>query len=376
MCSSRPFAQHATPAAPAAMSYKLFIPGPIAVSEKTLRAMTRPMIGHRSGDFIALYRSLTPQLQALMGTKDSVYLATSSAWGVMEGALRNVARKKVLCCMNGAFSDKWLDVAKRCGLEADGLRAEWGQPIRPEALRAALAQGGYDTVTLIHNETSCGCMSDLPALAAVLREFPDVMAIVDTVSSFSAVPIDKDALGLDIVLAGSQKALALPPGLTVVSVSKRALERAATSPTRGYYFDLVEFEKNHEGGMTPSTPAISLIYALQSKLEDIAGEGIAARYARHVRLNRTVREWGYAKGFKLFPEERYGSVSLNCFANTRGVDLPALNQKLKARGFVIDGGYGKLKGLTFRISNMGDETDATIAELLAALDSSLAEIGA
>jgi aspartate aminotransferase-like enzyme len=358
------------------MSYKLFIPGPIAVSEKTLRAMTRPMIGHRSGDFIALYRSLTPQLQALMGTKDSVYLATSSAWGVMEGALRNVARKKVLCCMNGAFSDKWLDVAKRCGLEADGLRAEWGQPIQPDALRAALAKGGYDTVTIIHNETSCGCMSELPALAAVLREFPDVIAIVDTVSSFSAVPIDKDALGLDIVLAGSQKALALPPGLTVVSVSKRALERSATAPARGYYFDLVEFEKNHEGGMTPSTPAISLIYALQSKLEDIAAEGLAARYARHARLNRTVREWGYAKGFKLFPEERYGSVSLNCFANTRGVDLPALNQKLKSRGFVIDGGYGKLKGLTFRISNMGDETDATIAELLAALDSSLAEIGA
>jgi aspartate aminotransferase-like enzyme len=358
------------------MTYKLFIPGPVAVSEKTLRAMARPMIGHRSSDFIALYRSLTPQLQALMGTKDSVYLATSSAWGVMEGALRNVARRKVLCCMNGAFSDKWLDVARRCGLEASGLQFEWGQPVDPAALRAELAKGGYDAVTIIHNETSCGCMSDLPALAAVLREFPDVVSIVDTVSSFSAVPIEKDALGLDIVLAGSQKALALPPGLTVVSVSKRALARAATAPARGYYFDLVEFEKNHEGGMTPSTPVIPLIYALQSKLEDIAAEGIEARFARHVRLNRLVREWGLARGFALFPREGYGSITLNCFANTRGIDLPALNTKLKARGFVIDGGYGKLKGKAFRISNMGDETDATIAELLGALDASLKEIGA
>ena len=354
------------------MPYKLFIPGPIAVSEKTLRAMARPMIGHRSGDFTAMYRALQPGLQALFGTKDPVYLSTSSAWGMMEGSLRNVVRRKVLCCMNGAFSDKWLDVARRCGLEAAGLQFEWGQPVEPNALRAELSKGGYDAVTLIHNETSCGCQSDLPALATVLRDFPDVISIVDTVSSFSAVPIDKDALGLDIVLTGSQKALALPPGMSLAAVSPRAVARAATSPARGYYFDLVEFQKNHEGGMTPSTPVIPLIYALESKLQDIAAEGIPARYARHIRLNQLVRDWAQAKGFKLFPREGYGSVTLNCFANTLGVDLPALNQRLKQRGFLIDGGYGKLKGTTFRISNMGDETEATMAELFAALDASLA----
>jgi len=272
------------------MPYKLFIPGPVAVSEKTLRAMARPMMGHRSNDFITLYRSLQPGLQALFGTQDPVYLSTSSAWGVMEGTLRNLTAKKVLCCMNGAFSDKWLDVARRCGLAASGLQAEWGQPVDPEALRAELAKGGYDVVTLIHNETSCGCQSDLPAIAAVLREFPDVLSIVDTVSSFSAVPLDKDKLGLDVILTGSQKALALPPGLAILSVSARALARAAQMPGRGYYFDLVEFQKNHEGGMTPSTPVIPLIYALQSKLEDIAAEGLPARFARHARLNRTVRE--------------------------------------------------------------------------------------
>ncbi len=356
------------------MPPKLFIPGPVAVSEKTLRAMTRPMIGHRSSDFIALYRSLTPHLQALFGTTGSVYLATSSAWGVMEGALRNVAQKKVLCCMNGAFSDKWLDVAQRCGLEANELRVEWGQPIEPDALRAELAKGGYDTVTIIHNETSCGCMSDLPALAAVLREFPDVISIVDTVSSFSAVPINQDELGLDIVLAGSQKALALPPGITVVAVSPRALARAEKVSGRGYYFDLLEFERNHVGGMTPSTPVIPLIYALQSKLEDIAAEGLDARFARHRQLNQLVRTWGEGHGFSLFPRTGFGSITLNCFANARGIDLVALNAKLKPRGFVIDGGYGKLKGKAFRISNMGDESEASMKELLAALDVSLAEL--
>lgn len=359
------------------MPYKLFIPGPIAVSEKTLRAMARPMIGHRSGDFIKLYHALQPGLRELFGSADPVYLSTSSAWGVMEGCLRNVVQKKVLCCMNGAFSDKWLDVAHRCGVAAAGLQAEWGQPIEPEALRSALAKGGYDAVTLIHNETSCGCQSDLPALATVLREFPDVISIIDTVSSFSAVPINKDALGLDIVLTGSQKALALPPGMAIFSVSARALARAALAPTRGYYFDLVEFQKNHEGGMTPSTPVIPLIYALESKLADIAAEGIEARFARHRRLNAQVRTWAEGHGFSLFPRAGYGSVTLNCFANTRNADLVAMNKVLKEQhGFLIDGGYGKLKGKTFRISNMGDETEATIAELLAALEASFRAAGA
>ena len=356
------------------MSYKLFIPGPVAVSEKTYRAMAQPMIPHRSPEFVALYRSLQPGLQTLFGTRDAIYLSTSSSWGVMEAALRNVVKKKVLTCMNGAFSDKWFDVAQKNGLAANALRFEWGQPVAPAALRRELATGQYDAVTLIHNETSTGTMSDIRALAAVLREFPNVISIVDVVSSFSALPIPKDELGLDVMIAGSQKALALPPGLALFSVSQRALDRAATITNRGYYFDFLEFQRNHEMGMTPTTPTIAHIYALQSKLEDIAAEGLENRYARHARLNQTVRDWGYAKGFKLLPEKRYGSVTLNCFENTRGLDLVALNQVLKTKHqLVIDGGYGKLKGRTFRISNMGDETDATIAELLAALDSAMGE---
>ncbi len=356
------------------MSYKLFIPGPIAVSDKTLRAMAQPMIGHRSTDFVALYQSLQPGLQALAYTKDPVYLSTSSAWGLMEGAVRNVTRKKVLNCMNGAFSDKWNDVALRCGKPAGALKSEWGQPVDPEAVRRELATGAYDAITFIHNETSCGCMSDLPALMAVIRQFPDVISIVDTVSSFSAMPIRKDELGIDILISGSQKAFALPPGLSFCSPSKRALDRAAATEGRGYYFDLIEFQKNHENGMTPSTPVIPLIYALKSKLEDIKAEGLDQRHARHARLNQAVRDFIFAKGFKLFPREGYGSVTLNCFANTQNIDLAALNKTLKSKHkLVIDGGYGKLKGKTFRISNMGDETDETIAAMLKSFESALAE---
>jgi aspartate aminotransferase-like enzyme len=356
------------------MSYKLFIPGPIAVSPKTLQAMTQGMIGHRSTDFVSLYNQIQPELQGLFYTQDPVYLSTSSAWGVMEGAIRNVVQKKVLNCMNGAFSDKWYDVALRCGKAATALRFEWGQPVDHDAVRRELATGAYDAITLIHNETSCGCMSDIAALMTVIREFPDVISIIDTVSSFSVVPIKKDELGIDILITGSQKALALPPGLALCSVSKRALARAATSNDRGYYFDFIEFQKNHEAGMTPSTPCISLIYALKSKLEDIKAEGIELRYTRHARLNKAVRDHILAHGFTLFPKLGFGSIALNCFSNNIGYDLAGLNKILKSKHhLVIDGGYGKLKGKTFRISNMGDETDETIASLLNCFDAALAE---
>ncbi len=358
----------------AAQSYKLYIPGPIQVSEKTLRAMQAPMIGHRSADFVALYQSIQPDLQALFGTRDPVFLSTSSAWGVMEGSVRNLTRTKVLNCMNGAFSDKWNDVAQRCGKDAGALRLDWGRPVDPEAVRRELATGAYDTITLIHNETSTGTMSDLAAVMGVVREFPGVVSVVDCVSSFTVVPLPKDELGIDVLLTGSQKALAMPPGLALVSVSHRALERAKSLPDRGYYFDFLEFLANHEKGMTPSTPVIPLIYALRSKLEDIRAEGVERRHARHARLNRRVREWGFAAGFTLFPEERFGSISLNCFANTRNVDLGFVNKHLKAKhGLVIDGGYGKLKGKTFRVSNMGDETDASIDVLLEALTDAFAK---
>ncbi|MGE9293603.1 MAG: pyridoxal-phosphate-dependent aminotransferase family protein, partial [Puniceicoccales bacterium] len=209
----------------------------------------------------------------------------------------------------------------------------------------------------------------IEAIAEVLKDFPDVISIVDTVSSFSALKIDKDALGLDVMLTGSQKALALPPGLALLSVSQKALERAKTMEGRGYYFDFLEFQKNYEKGMTPSTPVIPLINALKSKTEDIFAEGLEARYARHKRLNTLVREWISQNGMELLPPPEYGSVTLNCIKNLREIDLPALNEALKAKyNCVIDGGYGKLKGKAFRISNMGDETDETMAELLAALD--------
>lgn len=352
---------------------KLFIPGPIDVSKETYCAMSQPMIGHRGAEFEALYASTQPGLQQLAGTSRPVFLSTSSAWGVMEASLRNLCAKKVLnlCC--GAFSDKWFSVAKSMGLSADKVQVEWGDAISPDAVRAKLEEGGFDLVTLIHNETSTGVMNDLEAIAKVVKSFPGVLLVVDTVSSFSAVPIEMDRLGIDVVLAGVQKALALPPGLSVFACSAAAIERAASMPNRGYYFDFIEFAKNAEKNNTPSTPAISLIFGLQHILGTIASEGLEARFARHKANNEMIHAWASRHGFENFAQKGYESVSLSCFKTPEGFDQSAFIKTLKSKhGFAINGGYGKIKGLTFRISNMGNETRETMQELIDAMDAVLA----
>jgi aspartate aminotransferase-like enzyme len=355
---------------------KLHIPGPVEVSDKTFRAFRSPMIGHRGQGFKDLYAGIQPKLQQLLYTKQLVYLSTSSAWGVMEGAIRNLVAKKVLNCMCGAFSDKWLDVSKKCGKDAEALQVDWGSPIRAAQIDAKLATGQFDALTLIHNETSTGVMSPLAEIAALKKKYPDVMFIVDAVSSLSAVKIEFDALGIDVLLAGTQKAFAMPPGLAVFACSPAALTKAATLKDRGYYFDFVEFQKNAEQSMTPSTPSIGHVYALASKLDDFFAEGLDARYARHAKLAQMTRDWAARHGFKLFPEPGFESVTLTCISNGarpggRVVDVAKLQKLVKEQGFLIDGGYGKIKGTTFRISNMGDETEATMNQLYSALDSAM-----
>ena len=355
---------------------KLFIPGPVEVSPKTWAAFSRPMIGHRGEDFKNLYRRIHPRLQELFGTRQPVFLSTASAWGTMEGATRNLVRKRVLCCMCGAFSDKWLDVARRCGKEAEPLQVEWGHHIDAGALDAQLATGRFDTVTLIHNETSTGVMNPLRGICEVARHYPEVALVVDTVSSFSAVPIAMDELGIDVLITGSQKALALPPGLSLFSATDKAFARAAENNDRGYYFDFFEFRKQQAQDMTPSTPSVAHIHALESKLDDIFAEGVEQRYARHARTNALVHDWVRSRGFGFFAEEGYRSVTLTCVKNSRGVDVAKLVRELRAKHHVvIDGGYGKLKGETFRLSNMGDETEETVAHLLACLDDCLSNSG-
>jgi len=215
-------------------------------------------------------------------------------------------------------------------------------------------------------------MNPLPEICCTLAKYPDVALIVDAVSSFSAMPIPMDALGIDVLLTGSQKALALPPGFALFSVSEKAFARAGQVTDRGYYFDFLEFRKQQAEDMTPTTPSISHVYALRSKLEEILAEGLTKRYERHARTNALVHEWVRARGFEFFAAEGHRAVTLTCVKNNRGIDVAELVRDLRSRHqLVIDGGYGKLKGQTFRLSNMGDETEETVSHLLRCLDDCL-----
>src|SRR5437899_6176817 len=323
------------------------------------------MIGHRGEDFKNLYCGVHPKLQTLFGTKQPVFLSTSSAWGVMEASIRNLVDRGVLCCMCGAFSDKWSDVAKRCGKNAEPLQVDWGKHIDQNDLDRQLATGKFDTVTLTHSETSTGVMNPLEEICSVLAKYPDVALIVDTVSSFSGLKIEMDTLGIDVMLTGAQKALALPPGFSLFSVSEKGFARAEKIPNRGFYFDFLEFKKQQKEWVTPSTPSIEHIHAMKSKLDELFEEVLELRFDRHARTNALVHDWVKRTGFDFFAEEGYRSKTLTCVKNNKGIDVLELAKKLRGKHhLVIDPGYGKIQGKTFRLSNMGDETEETVTLLL------------
>jgi aspartate aminotransferase-like enzyme len=356
------------------MYKKLFIPGPVPVHPEILAAMATPMIGHRTKEYAELHGRVTSGLKKLLFTEEKVFLATSSAFGVMEGAIRNVVGTRCANFCNGAFSDKWHDVTRRCGKQADAISFDWGKPVSPEAVERALATGLYDSMTMIHNETSTGVMSPLFEIAEVMRKFPEVMFIVDTVSSMSAMKIPVAELGIDCCIFGVQKAFALPPGLTVFTASDKALQRAAAMEGRGYYFDFMEFAANDAKNNTPSTPCISQICAMDRQLERIFAEGLEARWGRHRDIAGYVRQWLLARGFELFPELTYSSLTLTCARNSRRIDLAGLKKKLAEAGIAFDDGYGKIKGETFRIAHMGDMTQSDLDELFAAIINAMPEL--
>ena len=332
---------------------RLFIPGPVHVEDDVMQAMLRPMIGHRAPEFAELMGPIHDMLKTVFRTDDPCFVVSISATGVMEGAVRNGVRPghKVLNCVNGAFSSRWHKVSKSNGLDAVALDFDWGKAVRPEAVADALSKEKYDAVTVVHNETSTGVMSPLEEIAKVVNQHSDTLLLVDAVTSFAAVPIETKKWGVDVVLAGSQKALAIPPGLTVCAVSQAAMDRAAEVEARGTYTDFHAMLKSHAKHQTPNTPAISLLYALDARLRKITADP-DRWFGEHQERADLTREWARAN-FGLFPEEGFESVSLTCVENTKGISIAELNSFLRERGVILSNGYGDLKEKTFRIGHMG-----------------------
>ncbi len=352
------------------MHKKLFIPGPVEVREDVLAKMATPQIGHRTKDASALQRSISDKLRKLMYTENEILLSTSSGSGLMEGAIRSCTRKRAAVFSVGAFGDRWFEMAEANGVPADIFKSELGKETTAKMVDEALATGKYDLITVTHNETSTGIMNPVEEIAAVLKEkYPDVIFCLDCVSSLGGTKIEVDKLGVDICITSTQKCLGLPAGMSICSISQKAVEAAKGVKHRGLYFDLLALydyiqKKDYQ---YPSTPSLAHMFALDYQLDRILAEGPEQRFARHLEMAKTTRAWA-KKHFEMLAEEKFASNTLTTIKNTRDIDVSDLNKKLGERGFMISNGYGKLKNVTFRIAHMADTQPEELDELLKVIE--------
>lgn len=352
---------------------RFFLPGPTEVHPDVLQAQAQAMIGHRGAGIQELMKRLDDGLKPLFVTEEPVIISTSSATGLMEAAVRNgVLDGRVLSLVNGAFSSRFAEIARMCGLDVEAWEVEWGTVHAPDELEAKLSSGPYDAVTLSQSETSTGALQDLQSIAAVVNGHEDTLLLVDSVTGIPGVETHTDAWGIDFILTGSQKALALPPGLAFGVASDAMMERSANAPTRGWYFALDRLMKQLVNNQTPSTPAVSLLYALDTQLARIAEEGVRARWDRHLAMQARTFEWieemnEAGVGISPYAQEGHRSPTVTTVRMPDGEGGAAVAAEMRERGWVIGGGYGKIKAETFRIGHMGDHTVDELNGLLEVL---------
>jgi aspartate aminotransferase-like enzyme len=349
-----------------------FLPGPTEVRRDVLHAMTGPMIPHRGRTFEELFARLQEGLRVVFRTQRPVFVSTSSATGLMEAGIRCAPPGPVLALVNGAFSERFEQIARGCGRDVESITAEWGKTVPLEHIEQRLAARQFSVVTVVHSETSTGVLTDVRAISDLAHRH-GAMALVDSVTGVAGAPLEFDEWEMDYVLTGSQKALALPPGLAFVAASGRFMRSAATAEARGMYFDLVEFEQFASKNQTPNTPAVSLLYALDVQLRAILAEGISARWARHQAMRATVEHWAGATGQRILAAAGERAPTVSAIIPPHGVQPSSVVSGAEARGFTIGGGYGRLREQTYRIGHMGDHTVVGLEACLEACEAAIAE---
>jgi aspartate aminotransferase-like enzyme len=358
----------------------LMIPGPTPVPETVLLAMSRHPIGHRSADFQKIVKRTTEQLKWLHQTSGDVLVLAGSGTAAMEAGIINVLSKgdRVLCGDNGKFGERWVKLAKAYGLEVQVIKAEWGQPLDPEAFRAALEADtakAIKAVILTHSETSTGVINDLEAIAGHVKNHGTALTIADCVTSLGACNVPMEAWGLDVVGSGSQKGYMMPPGLGFVAMSDRAWQAYERSDLPKFYFDLGKYRKSAKADSNPFTPAVNLYYALEAALEMMQQEGLEAIFARHARHRDAAQAGMLAMGLPLYAAEGHGSPAITAVAPA-GIDAEELRKAVKQRfDILLAGGQDHLKGKVFRIGHLGFVCDRDVLTAVAAIEATLQGLG-
>ena len=353
-----------------------FLPGPTDVRPEIMAAMSQPMIPHRGSEFEQLFERLQVGLKSVFRTSRPVLVNSCSATGMMEAGIRAIPAGRILSLVNGAFSERFAHIATMCGREVDRYEVAWGQVHAIPQLEERLTIRKYVGITVVHSETSTGALNDVRAISDAAHRH-GVFCLVDSVSGVGGAELHFDDWKLDYALTGSQKAFALPPGLAFAVASGEVIDRAASAQNRGVYFDIVELDAFARRSQTPSTPAISLLYALEAQLRSIATEGIETRWARHKTMAARTQQWmnevSASTGKKLSNIAPLGSQSPTVSTIKLPAEVPAesFTREVASRGIVVGSGYGKIKSSTFRIGHMGDHTSETLEHCLSACTGAL-----
>ena len=357
----------------------LFTPGPTPVPPQVLAALAEPVLHHRAPDFREVYSRVLGRLKEVHRTENEVLLFTCSGTGAFESAIVNLCSpgEPVLAVSAGSFGERWVSMARRFGCHVEQLRYAWGETPTADDLGRKLEQvEPVSLVFLVHSETSTGVVSDVRELAAVAKE-AGALVVVDAVSSLGAVPLEQDEWGLDVVVAGSQKALLTPPGLATASVSPAAWEQVARATLPSFYFDWERTRKAQEKLDSAFTPAVSLIVALDVALGLLLAEGLESAFERHVRLGRACRAGIKAMGLELFSPDEDRAAVVTAARMPDGIEARELTLALRERhGVTIAGGQGELKEAIFRIGHIGWYDEFDIATALNAVELVLHELNA
>jgi len=356
-----------------------FVPGPTEIRPDILEQMTRPVMQHRDKAFEAMFARIEAGLRDVFLTARPVYVGATSATGFMEMAVRNTPEGKILCLVNGGFSERFAAVAESCNRAVERLIVPWGQTFDLNAVEQKLATRAFAAVTVAHSETSTGVLTDVRAIAEVAHRY-GAIALVDSVSGAGGAELTVDGWGLDFVFTGSQKAFALPAGLAFAVASAEFVERAKKVPDRGFYFDVVQYDKFAEKNQTPSTPATSLLYALEAQVGDIGREGIERRWERHLAMRDATIEWvqnvAKRRGIDVDVVAPDGSRSptVTVISLPKGMAPRELLDAVLARGYTLGNGYGQLRDTTIRIGHMGDHTLEGLRRCLHACETAITEL--
>jgi aspartate aminotransferase-like enzyme len=356
----------------------LFTPGPVPVPEEILLEMARPIIHHRTTEFEKLFAEVREGLKYIFQTKEEVFVLASSGTGAMEGAVSNTLSRgdKAIVVNGGKFGERWGKICQAFGVDVHEIKVEWGEAIDPQQIKDALGKDRSIRAVLMQaSETSTGVMHPTKEIAEITRQRDDVVLIVDGITAVGVFPLPFDEWGIDVLVAGSQKAFMLPPGLAFAAMSEKAWKFREKSNLPKFYFDFKRYLKDAKDNTVPWTPAVTLVIGLAAVLRNLKNEGLEKVYMRHARLAQGTREGIKAMGLGLYAKHS-PSTALTAAVAPTDINAGKIISGLRDRfGMTVAGGQDQAKGKIFRISHMGFIDRADIIAVISAIECVLRDLG-